>query len=146
MSSSLWPHELQHTRLPCPSPSPRVYSNSSPLSPWCHPIISSSAIPFFLCLQFSPASGSFPKSWLFALGGQIIGTSALVLQMNIQDWFTLGLTGLISLLSKSLLQHHSSKVSILQCSAFIVQLSHPYKTTRKTLFRKAASFRYLTSP
>ena len=105
MSEYLWPHGLQHARLPCPSPDPRVYSNSCPLSQWCHPTISSSVIPFSSCLQSFPASGSFPvsqKAWFFASGGQSIGASASasVLPMNIQDWFPLGLTGLISLQSK----------------------------------------------
>ena len=129
MSDSLQPHGLQHARPPCPSPTPGVYSNSCPLSLWCHPTISSSVIPFSSRLQSFPASGSFSISQ-FASGGQNIGDSASapVLPMNIQDWFPLGLTGLISLqskgLSKSLLQHHSSKASVLQCSAFfIVQLS-----------------------
>ena len=99
MSDSLQPLELQHTRLPCPSPSPRVCSNSNPLSWWCHPTISSSVVPFSSCLQSFPASGSFPMSQFFSSGGQSIGASvsASVLPMNIQDWFPLGLTGLISL-------------------------------------------------
>ena len=99
MSNSLWPHGLQHARLPLPSLFPEVCSNSCPLSRWCHPTISSSVVPFS-CLQSSPASGSFPMSWLFASGGQSIGSSASVLPMNIQGWFPLGLTGLISLLSR----------------------------------------------
>ena len=86
------------------SPTPRIHSNLSPSSQWCHPTISSSVIPFFSCPQSFPASGSFPKSWLFSSGGQSIGASASasVLPMNIPDWFPLGLTGLISLLSKGL--------------------------------------------
>ena len=92
-------HGLQHTRLACPSPSPGVCSNSSPWSWWCHPTISSSVIPFSH-LQSFPASGSFPMSQLFTSGGQSIGASASVLPVNIQGWFPLGLTGLISLLSK----------------------------------------------
>ena len=102
VSDSLWPHELQHTRLPCPSLSPTVCSNSCPLSWWCHPTISSSIIPFSFCLQSFPASGSFPKSQHFASGGQSIGAldSASVLPVNTQGWFPLGLTGLISLKSK----------------------------------------------
>ena len=118
-------HGLQHTRLPCPSPTPRVCSNSCPLNQWCHPTISSSVIPFSSCLQSFPASGSFQMSQFFASCGQSIGVSALasVLPMNIQDWFPLGWTVWISLQSKSLLQHHSSKASILWRSAFfIVQL------------------------
>ena len=103
MSNSLQPHGPQHSRLPCPSPSPRVCSNSCPLSQWFHPTISYSVIPFS-CLQSFPASGSFQMSQFFALGGQSIGVSvsASVLPMNIQGWFPLGLTSLISLQSKEL--------------------------------------------
>ena len=102
VSNSLWPHGLQHTRLPCPSLAPRTCTNSYPLSRWCHPTISSSVIPFSSCPQSFPASGSFLISQLFASGGQSIGvsTSASVPPMNIQGWFLLGLTGLISLQSK----------------------------------------------
>ena len=104
MFRSLQPHGLQHARPPCPSSIPEVYSNSCPLSWWCHPTISSSVIPFFSCLQSFPASGSFPMSHFFASGGQSIGVSAstLVLPMNIRDWFPLGWTSLITLLSKGL--------------------------------------------
>ena len=104
VSDSLQPHGLQHARLPYPSPSPRVCSNSCSLSQWCHPTISSSAVPFSSCLQSFPASGSFLMSWLFASGGQSIGASVSpsVLPMNIQDWFPLGLTDLISLQAKEL--------------------------------------------
>ena len=104
MSDSLWPHGLQHARLPCPSLSPRVGSNSCPLSRWCCPTISSSVVPFSSCPQSFPASGSFPISQVFASGGQSIGASvsASVLPMNIQGWFLLGLTCLISLQSKGL--------------------------------------------
>ena len=104
VSNSLRPHGLQHTRPPCPSPTPKAYSNSCPLSRWCLPTISSSVVPFSSRLQSFPASGSFPMSQFFTSGGQSIGvsTSASVLPMNIQDWFPLGLTGLISLLSKGL--------------------------------------------
>ena len=102
VSDSLRPHGLQHGRLPCPSPTPGVYS--CPLSRWCHPTISSSAVPFSACSQSFPASGSFQMSQLFTPGGLRIGVSAStqVLPMNIQDWFPLGLTGLISLQSKGL--------------------------------------------
>ena len=123
MSSSFRFHGL-HARLPCPSLSLRVCSNSYPLSQWCHPTISSSIIPFSSCPQSFPASGSFTVSWLFASGGQRIGVSASgsVLPVNLQGWFPLELTALISLLSKglfkSLLQHHSSKAPILWCSPF----------------------------
>ena len=104
MSDSLRPHGLQHTSLPCPSLSPRTFSNSCPLSQWCHPTIWSSVIPFSSCLQSFPALGSFPLSQFFTSGGQSIGVSASasVLSMNIQDWFPLGLTGLFSLQSKGL--------------------------------------------
>ena len=104
VSDSLRSHESQHARLPCPSPTPGVHSNSCPSSQWCHPAISSSVVPFSSCSQSLPASGSFPTSQLFAGGGQSIGVSASasVLPMNIQDWFPLGWTGWISLLSKRL--------------------------------------------
>ena len=101
-SDSSWPHRLQHARLLCSPLSPRVCVNSCPLSWWCHPTISSSAARFFFCLQSFPASGSFPVNQLFTSGGQSIGVSASILPMNIQGWFPLGLTGLISLLSKGL--------------------------------------------
>ena len=102
VSNSLWPHGLQHPRPPCPSPTPGAYPNSCPSSQWYHPTISSSVIPFSFCLQSFPASGAFPVSQFFASGGQGIGvsTSTSVLPTNIQDWFPLGLTGWISLLSK----------------------------------------------
>jgi len=104
VSNSLWPHGLQHSRPPCPSPTPRVYSNSCPLSWWCHPAISSSVVPFSSHLQSFQASRSFPMSQFFVSGGQSIGVSAStsVLPMNIQDWFPLGWTGWISLQSKGL--------------------------------------------
>ena len=103
VSDSLQPHELQHARPPCPSSTPGVCSNSRPLNWWCHPIISSSVVPFS-CLQSFSASGSFPVNQFFSSGGQSIGVSVLasVLPMNIQDWFPLGLTGWISLQSKEL--------------------------------------------
>ena len=110
MSDSLRPHGLQHARFPCPSPTPRVYSNSCPLSQWCHPTILSSVIPFS-CLQSFPASGSSQMNQFFASGGQSIGASASasVLLGNSQDnWFPIGLTGLISLLSKGLSRVFSS--------------------------------------
>ena len=117
VSDSLRPHGLQHARLPCLSPTPRAYSNSCPSSRWSHPTISSSVIPFSSCLQSFPASGFFFQwSQFFASGSQSIGASASVLAMNIQDWFPLGLTAVQGTL-KSLLQHHSSKASILRRSA-----------------------------
>ena len=108
VSDSLWPHGLQHTRLPCPSLSPRVCSNSYSSSRWCHPAILSSVVPISSCLQSFPLSGSFPMSQLFTSGGQSIGASASVLPMNTQDWISLGLTGLITLLSKGLSRDLSS--------------------------------------
>ena len=102
VSDFLWPHEPQHARPPCPSPTPRACSNSCSLSQWCHPTISPSVVPFSSRLQSFPASGSFQMSQLFASGGQSIGVSAStsVLPMNTQDWFPLGWTGWISLQSR----------------------------------------------
>ena len=138
VSDSFQPHGPEHTRPPCPSPTPGVYSNSCPLSQWCHPTISSSVVPFSSCLQSFPASGSFPMDQFFTSSGQStrVSASASVLPMNIQDWYSL--TGLVGSPcsprdSQESSQHHSSKVSILQCSAFFtVQLSFPYMTTGKT--------------
>ena len=128
---------MRHTRPPCPSPTPRIYPNSCPLSWQCHPAISSSVTPFSSCLQSFPASGSFPMSQFFPLGGQSYGASAsaTVLPMNIQDWFPLGWTGLISLLSKRLSRIFSNiTIRKHQCSAlFVVQLSHAYgRANRET--------------
>ena len=138
LSYSLWPHGLQHSRLPCPSPTPGAYSNSCPLCRWCHLTISSSVIPFSSCLQSFPATGSFQMNRFFTSGDQTTGVSASVsvLPMNTQNWLPLGLTGWISLQPKGLsrVQYHSSKASILWYSAFFtVQLSHPYMTTGKTI-------------
>ena len=110
MTDPLRRHGPQHTGPPCPSPPPGVCSDSCPWSQWCHPTILFSVPHFSSCLQSFPASGSFPVSQLFTSGGQSIGASASasVLPMNIQDWFPLGLTGLISLLSKWLLRVFSS--------------------------------------
>ena len=112
VSDSLQPQGLQHARLPCPSPTPRAYSNSCPLSWWCHPTISSSVVPFSSCLQSFTASGSFQMSQFFASGGQSIGASvsASVLPMNIQDWSPLGWTGWISLQSKGLSRVFSNTI------------------------------------
>jgi len=142
MSDSLWPHELQHARLPCPSPTPRIHPNPCPLSRWCHPTISSSVITFSSCPQSFPASGSFQMSQLFTSGGQSTGVSASasVLPMNIQEWFPLGWTCWISLQSKGLsrvfsnitvqkYQFFSAQLSYVR----VVQLSHPYMTTGKTI-------------
>ena len=124
MSDSLWPHGLQHARPPCPSPTPGVYSNSRSLSRWCHPTISISVVPFSFCLQSFPASGSFQMSQFFESGGQSIGVSASasVLPMNIQDWFPLGWTGWISLLSKGLSRVFSS-TTVQKNQLFCAQLS-----------------------
>ena len=104
VSNTLWPHGQQHARPPCPSPTPRVHSNSCPLILWCHPTILSSVSPCSSCLQCFPASGSFPMNQYFKLGGQSTGgsDSASVLPMTIQDWLHLGCTGWISLQSKGL--------------------------------------------
>ena len=134
VSDSLRLHGLQHARPPCPSPTPAVYSNSCPLSWWCHPTNSSSVIPFS-CLQSFPASGSFQMSQLFKSGGQSIGVSAStsVLPVNTQNWFP----GWISLQSKGLSRVFSNNTvqkHVLWHSAFfMVQLSHPYMTTGKTI-------------
>ena len=140
MSNSLRPHGLQHARPPCPSPTPRVYSNSCPLSWWCHPTISFCVIPFSSHLQSFPASGSFPMSWFFASGDQSIGASASasVLPMNIQDWSPLGWTGWISLLSKGLSRVFSS-TTVQKHQFFCTQpslwlnSSHQYRTTEKII-------------
>ena len=138
VSDSLQPHELQHTRPPCPSPTPRVYPNLCPLSRWCHPTISSCVIPFSSCPQSFTASGSFQMSQFFTSGGQSIGVSAStsVLPMNTQDWFPLAWTGWISLQSKGLSRVFSNstlqKHKFFSTHFFTVQLSHPYMTTGKT--------------
>ena len=137
MADSLRLHEPQRSRLLCPSLSPMVCSNSCLLRQWSLPTILSSVIPFLFCLQSLPVSGSFPVSWLFASGSQIIVASASVLPLNIQKWFPLGLAGFISLQSMgllSLLWHHSSKVPIFQSSVFFMgQLPPPYITTGRTI-------------
>ena len=136
MSDSLQPHELQHTRLSCPSLSPRVYSSSHPFSRLCHPTILSSFSPFS-CLQSFPASRSFPLSQFFTSDGQNTGASAsasneysVLICFRIDSFDFLGVHGML----KSLLQHPSSEASVLQLSAFfMVQLSYPYMTTGKTI-------------
>ena len=134
MSDSLWPHESQHARPPCPSPTPGVCPNSCPLSWWCHPNISSSVAPFSSCFQSFPGLESFPVNWLFTSDSQRIGASVSISPSS-------QYSGLMSILwspysegtLKSLFQHHSLKASILQHSAFfMVQLSHLYMTTGKT--------------
>ena len=148
VSDSLQLHGLQHARPPCPSPPPGVHPNPCPLSRWCHPTTSSSVVPFSSCPQSFPVSGSFQMSQLFASGGQ----SYWSFSFNISpfnehpglisfrmDWLDLlAVEGTL----KSLLQHHSSKASIVQCSAlFIVQLSHPYMTTWKAIALTRQIFR-----
>ena len=138
MSTSLRTHGLQHTMLPCPSPTPTAYSTSCPLSRWCHPTVSSSVVPFSSCLQSFPASGSFPMSQFFTSGRQSYWRFSFGISPSSEysglisfrmDWlYLLAAQGT----HKSLLQHHSSEASILRRSAFfIVQLSHPYMTTGK---------------
>ena len=124
VSNSLQPRGVQHARLPCPSPTSQACLNSRPLSRWCHPTISSSVVPFSSCLLSLPVSGSFPMSQFFASGGRNIGASATasVLSMNIQDWFPLGWTGLISLQSKGLSSVFSN-TTIQKCQFFSAQLS-----------------------
>ena len=134
MSDSLQPHGLQHTRFPCPSLSPRACSSSCPFSQWCYLTISSSATPFSSCPQSFTASGS-EKSPLFTSGGQSIGASASVLAVNTQCWFLLGVTGVISLLSKGLSRVFSNTtVQTLWCSSFfMIYFSNSYMTTRKII-------------
>ena len=139
MSNSLLPHGLLHVRFPCPSPSPGVCSNSHPLCWWWHPTPSCSVALFFSCFQSFPASGSFPRSWLFASGGQSIGVSVSasvlpreysgLMSFRVERFDLLTVQGTL----KSLLQHRSSKVSVLWRSVFMVYLSHPYMTTGKTI-------------
>ena len=140
VSDSLGPHGLQHSRLPCPSPS-GACSNSCPLSRWCHPIISSSVISFS-CLQCFPASGSFTVSWLFASGGQSTGVSASasVPPMNIQDWFPLELTGVISLQSKELSK--VSSITVQKQHSLTLNLLYGPTLTSVHDYRKNHSFNY----
>ena len=136
MSDSLWPH-LQHAKLPCPSPSPGVCSNSRPLSWWCHPTISSSVVPFFSCLQTSPASGSFLMSQLLALGGHSIGASASVLLVTIQDWFPLGWTGLI--LQSRELSKVFSNTTVQKHQPFSTQPSYGPRSSREEFSLRTAA-------
>ena len=139
MSDSLQPHELQHARPPCPSPTPRVHPNSCPSSRWCHPAISSSVIHFSSCLQSFPVSGSFPVSRLFVAGDQNIGalTSVSALPTNTQDWSPLEWTGWISLqfmgLSRVFSNTTVQKHHLQRSAFFTVQLSRPYMITGKTI-------------
>ena len=131
VSHSLQPHGLQHTRIPCPSPTPGACSKSCPLSWWCHPTISSSVIPFSSCLQSCSASVSFPVSQFFASGGQSIGVSgsASVLPMNIQDWSPLRWTGWISLQSKGLSRVFSNTTAQNINSSVLSFLDNPTLTS-----------------
>ena len=133
-------HGLQHTRPPCPSPTPRVYPNSCPLSRWCHPTISSSVIPFSFCLQSFPATGTFqisqlfafrwPKYWSFSFNISPSNEHPGLISFRMNWLELLAVQGTL----KNILQHHTSKASILLCSAFfILQLSHPYMTKGKTI-------------
>ena len=138
MSDSLWPHGLQDTRPLCPSQSPKVCPGSCPLHPWCYPSVSSSDSLCSFCSLSFPASGSFPLSWLFALGDQTTraSASASVFPVSIQGWFPLRLTDLLAVQGtlRSLLQHYSLKASVFWRSTFFtVQLSQPYVITRKTI-------------
>ena len=138
MSNSLRPQGLQHTRFPCPSPSPGESSNSGLLSWWYYPIFSSSVIPFFSWLQSFPALGSFPMSWLFTSGGQSTeaSTSAPVLPINIQSWFPLGFRFDLWAFQgslESLLQHILKALIFRHSTFFMVQLWHPYMTTEKNV-------------
>ena len=139
VSNSLRPHELQHARPPCPSPAPGVHSDSRPSSQWCHPAVSSSVVPFFSCPQSLPASVfsnestlhmRWPKYWSFSFSIILFKETPGLISFRM-DWLDLlAVQGTL----KSLLQHHSSKASVLRCSAFFtVQLSHPYVTTGKTI-------------
>ena len=152
MSDSLRCHGLQHTRPPCPSPTPRACSNSGPLTQWCHPAISSSVFPFSFCPQSFPASGFFEMSQFFASGGQSIGVSAStsVLPMNTQDWSPLGWTGWISFQSKGLskvfsnttVQKHQSSVLSFLYSPTLTSIHDYRKTialTRQTFVGKVVS-------
>ena len=134
VSNSLWPHESQHARPPCPSPTPGVHSDSRASSQWCHPAISSSVVPFSSCPQSLPASESFPMSQLFAWGGQSTGASASasVLPVNTQDWSPLGWTGWISLQSKRLMSLLRQMVisHVTYCLLFLVLIF----LTAKTMF------------
>ena len=155
VSDFLWPHELQHARPPCPSPTPGVHPNPCPLSQWCHPAISSSVVPFSSCPLSSPAPESFPMSQLFASGGQSIGVSAStsVLPMNTQDWSHLEWTGWISLQSKGLSRVFSNtKIRVQKHQFFSAQpssqsnshilirsLEKPIALTRRTFVGKVIS-------
>ena len=139
MSDSLQPHGLQHARLPCPSPSPGDCWNSGPLSQWYHPTMSSFVTPFSSCLQSFPASVSFPMSQLFTSGGHSIGASASVLPVNIQGWFPLGLTGLISLQSRDS-QESSPTPKFESINSLVLSLLYNPTLTSIHDYRKNHSF------
>ena len=128
VSDTLRSHVLQHDSLLCPPPTPGVYSNSCPLSWWCHPIVSSSVIPFSSCPQFFSAAESFQMSQLFASSGQSVGASASILPMNIKNWFPLGWTGWISLQSKGLTRVFPNttvqKHQFFSAQPFLLSISH----------------------
>ena len=143
MSNSLLPHELQQTRLPCPSPTPWACSKSCPLSQWCHPTITSSVIPSSSCLQSFPASGSFPMIQVFASGSQSIGASASAsaLPMNIQDWFPLGFTGFICCPRDS--QKSSTALQFKSISSLVLSLLYGPTLTSIPDYWKNNSFDYM---
>ena len=134
LSDSLWPHGMQHTRLPCPSQTPKSCSNSCPLSQWGHPTISSFVEPFFSCLLSFPTSGSFPMSQFFQSGGQILGVlaSASVPRMHIQGWFPLWLTGYVSMQSR-VLSRVFTTITVWK-HQFLVVLNNILKLRSKPLF------------
>ena len=144
MFDSLQPHGLQHTRFPCPSPTPRTCSNSCPLSQWYHPIIPSSVVPFSSCLQSFSASGSFSMSQFFTSGGQstVVSVSASVLPMNIQDSFPLGLTDLISLQSKDS-QESSPTSQFKSISSLVLSFLYSPNLTSIHDYWKNHSFDYM---
>ena len=145
MFNSLRPHGPQHSRLPCPWPTPRAYSNSCPSSPWCHPTTSSSVVPFSSYLQSFPASGSFPMSYFFESGGQSTGVSAStsVLPMNIQDWSPLGWTGWISLQSKGLSRISSPTTQFKSTNSSVLSFLHSPTLTSIHDCWKNHSFDYM---
>ena len=145
--AQLWPHRLQHARCPCPSPSPGACSNSCPLSQWCHPPISSSVVPFSSCLQYFPASGSFPMSQLFPSGGHRTGASASasVLPVNTQNWFPLGLTCLGSLyfylLNLTTVSRGKMKILLIrgECTLVICEVTHGQRLDCHLVFCKIST-------
>ena len=143
VSDSFWTHGLQHDRIPCPSPTPGVYS--CPLSLSCHPTISSSVVPFSSCLQCFPASWSFPMNQFFSSGGQSIGAAASVLPMNSQDWFPLGWAGLISLLSKGLSRLNVKWTLNSWSKSHLLWMLYVFLYIAKVYFRTFASMLMMTT-